>query len=228
MEKRAKTALGWNVKRRILFVNLALAGITVLITVLTPSHPLRGKRDRWTKLATERTPTHISKELVKIYGIIKPHMKTASDPEVWKISDTIARESSKHMIDPMLVLALIKVESTFQHAAVSPAGARGLMQIQPAVAKSLFHKITLHQDDVIKPFKPEYLHDPILNIKLGIFYLRDLNRKFRNIKLVLAAYNAGPTEVRNRLDNELEVSDEYAVKVLSTYHIYRKAKSPMF
>ena len=228
MEKRDKTALWWTVKRRTLFVSLALAGITVLITVLTPSHPLRGKRDRWTQLAVERVPTQVSKELVKIYGIIKSQLPTASDREVWKISDTISKESSKHKIDPMLVLAVIEVESKFQHAAVSPAGARGLMQIQPAVAKSLFHRITLHQDNVIKPFKPEYLHDPIFNIKLGIFYLKDLNRKFRNIKLVLAAYNAGPTEIRNRLDNEIEVSDEYAAKVLSTYQIYRKAKPPMF
>jgi len=228
MEKRGKIALFWTVERRTLFVSLALAGITVIITVLTPSHPFRGKRDRWTKLLLQRAPTQEFKELVKIYSIIKSHMATISEREVWNISETISKESSKHKIDPMLVLALIKVESKFQHAAVSPDGARGLMQIQPAVAKSLLHRISLDQNDLGTIFKPEHLYDPIFNIKLGVFYLKDLNRRFRNVNLALAAYNLGPTEIHHRLENEIEVSDEYAGKVLSTYQIYRRAKSATF
>ena len=169
-----------------------------------------------------------SKELVKIYSIVKSHRPDFSDVEAWRISEVIWEQSSKHSFDPMLVLAMIQVESGFQYAAISPAGARGMMQLLPDVAKALLEQITPEQDAKSRQFKPEHLDDPVLNIKLGVYYLHDLRKSFRNLTLALIAYNIGPTEIRNRLENNIELSDAYSTAVLTAYQNYKNTKQPIF
>jgi soluble lytic murein transglycosylase len=117
------------------------------------------------------------------------------------------------------------VESKFQYRAVSPAGARGIMQILPDVGKSLLHEIGLHRPWHSTAFRPEFLDDPVLNIKLGVYYLHDLKKSFRNLTHTLTAYNMGPTETKNRLDNDIELSDEYATLVLAAYRDYKNGKT---
>jgi soluble lytic murein transglycosylase len=130
----------------------------------------------------------------------------------------------------MLVLAVIDVESKFQYGAVSPAGARGIMQILPYVAKSLVQEIGLHQLSHSKSFRPEFLDDPVLNIKLGVYYLHDLKKSFRNLTHALTAYNMGPTETKNRLENDIDIPEEYSTLVLTAYQQYKngKIKPPTF
>jgi len=166
------------------------------------------------------------KELVKIYSIVKSNRPDISEREGWELTEVIHGECAKHNLDPMLVLALIDVESKFQYAAVSPAGARGLMQILPYVGKSLLQEIGWEDEAGWKKFQPEFLDDPVLNIKLGVHYLQDLKKSFRDLTLALTAYNLGPTETKNRLNNEIEVSDKYATAVLSTYHKYKTSDQP--
>ncbi|MGH7773032.1 MAG: lytic transglycosylase domain-containing protein [Candidatus Binatia bacterium] len=140
-----------------------------------------------------------------------------SEGLAWGIAETISGESEKHSLDPMLVLALINVESRFHQTAVSTEGARGLMQIRPLVANALAEEVELEGWEGEKS-----LDDPITNIKLGVFYLGYLKKSFRDLKLTLAAYNSGPTEINRRLEEEEELPIEFAMKVLSTYHLYRK------
>ena len=168
------------------------------------------------------------KELVKIYSIVKSHRPDVSDSEAWKIAEVILEQSSKHSFDPMLVLAMIQVESGFQYAVISPSGARGLMQLLPDVAKALLEEISPAHDAKSRPFKPESLDDPVLNIKLGVYYLHDLKKSFRTLNLALIAYNLGPTEIRNRLENKIEFSDEYSTAVLTAYQNYKNTKHPLF
>ena len=85
------------------------------------------------------------RELMKIYSIVSSHRPDITESEAWEISEVIMEESSSYGLDPMLVLAVIDVESKFQYGAVSPAGARGIMQILPYVAQSLVQKIGGHQ-----------------------------------------------------------------------------------
>ena len=77
------------------------------------------------------------KELVKVYNIVKSHRADITDSEAWRVSEVILEESLKRNLDPMLVLAVIEVESRFQYSAISPVGARGIMQIMPDTGKFL-------------------------------------------------------------------------------------------
>jgi soluble lytic murein transglycosylase-like protein len=170
------------------------------------------------------------RELMRIYSIVRSHRPDITETEAWELSEVILEESSGYGLDPMLVLAVIDVESKFQYGAVSPAGARGIMQILPYVGKSLVHKMGLHQQSPAASFRAEFLDDPVLNIKLGVYYLHDLKKSFRNLTHTLIAYNMGPTETKNRLENDIELSEEYATTVLAAYRQYKheKTKQPTF
>lgn len=167
-------------------------------------------------------------ELVKIYSIVKSYRHDIADSEAWRVSEVILEESRKRNLDPMLVLAVIEVESRFQYSAISPVGARGIMQIMPGTGKFL---TDTRADEIgVKPvvFRPESLDDPILNIRLGVYYLDDLRKQFRNLNLALLAYNIGPSEIQTRLENNEQVSDEYAVLVRDAYKRISKGRPATF
>jgi soluble lytic murein transglycosylase len=168
------------------------------------------------------------RELVTIYSIVKSNRPSIADKEAWKLSAAIHDESAKRDLDPMLVLAVIKVESGFHHRALSPMGARGIMQIMPETGKYLSEE--LYRVDGFEPrdFIADHLDDPVLNIKLGVYYLDGLKKQFRSLSLALLAYNLGPGEIQNRLANNLHFSDQYAAVVLDAYREYKKAQTRVF
>ena len=97
--------------------------------------------------------------------------------ELHRYADTISRAARSQGIDVSLVRAVIHAESAFNPRAVSPKGARGLMQLMPATARSLGVKNSFSPDE---------------NIIGGTRYLAGLLRKYQgNITYALAAYNAG-------------------------------------
>ena len=200
----------------------ALAGV-LLGAVLLPSHPLRGGNGHWVELF-EHQEKKESYDLLKIYSVLRTYRMDLRETQAWHISQTILGESLKHALDPLLVLAVINVESHFRHAAVSPKGARGLMQLRPFVATALAQEIGLGLDSKTQTFDPESLDDPILNIKLGVFYLQDLKNRFQDVRLALTAYNWGPTEIKTRLDKNDAIPEEYASKVLSKYRRFRRVQ----
>lgn len=198
-----------------------LALLCLLAVLLVPTHPLReGSGHRVEQV--DGSSGKQNHELFRIYSVIKSHRMDLQDASAWAISEAILTESIRHSLDPLLILAVIKVESRFQHTAVSNMGARGLMQIRPLVANALANEVDLGDKFASGELDPEALDDPILNIKLGVFYLQHLKRRFRDLKLALTAYNWGPTEIDNRLSMEEAVPLEYAIKVLSAYQSYRR------
>jgi soluble lytic murein transglycosylase-like protein len=90
--------------------------------------------------------------------------------------EIISAVSEAHGVDPLLVRALIQVESNYQTRARSPKGAMGLMQLMPSTARVY---------RVRNPF------DPRTNIEAGIKHLKSLIDRFGRVELGLAAYNAG-------------------------------------
>ena len=94
--------------------------------------------------------------------------------------DIIASVSAAHGVDPMLVRALIQVESGYRPRARSSKGAMGLMQLMPSTARAY---------KVRNPFEPK------ANIEGGIRHLKSLIDRF-GVEIALAAYNAGEGAVR--------------------------------
>jgi soluble lytic murein transglycosylase-like protein len=169
------------------------------------------------------------RELVKIFSIVEANRPDLLEREAWELAEVILTESSKYKLDPILILAVIDVESKFQFGAISPAGARGIMQIMPATGKFLVKTVReLAQEIKAEQFTPEHLDNPIVNIKLGTYYLHDLRKSFQNVNKALIAYNLGPTELRIRMDNQIEYTDEYANAVLTAYQKFKKIKLPTF
>jgi len=105
----------------------------------------------------------------------------------------IAQESWRAGYDPLMILAIIEVESSFEDDAVSPKGARGLMQIRPNTLKFLTKR------EGIRLTSDEIEADPALRVRLGIRYLRALHDRFKNLDKALMAYNAGPLRLRQAL-----------------------------
>lgn len=198
---------------------MRLAILVFFFFLLLPSHPSNGERGHWIEQVKHPLAKGDS-EILMVYSVVKSQKNDLSDAWVWDVATTILEESYRYSLDPLLVLAVINVESGFQNWSVSTEGARGLMQIRPIVANALakeleaIDSLTLHQ--------PLNLYDPVFNIKLGVYYLGSLKENFRDLKLALTAYNWGPTEVKNRLQEDEVLPLAYALKVLSTYQSYRK------
>jgi transglycosylase-like protein with SLT domain len=92
----------------------------------------------------------------------------------------IASAAEAHGVDPILVQALIQVESNYEPRAKSSKGAMGLMQLMPAVAKE---------------YNVRNAYDPVANIDAGVRKLRSLIDRLKSTELALAAYNAGEAAV---------------------------------
>ncbi len=96
------------------------------------------------------------------------------------IDALIGANAATYSIDPALVRSIVEAESGFNPRATSPAGARGLMQLMPETAQSL---------GVVDAY------DPAENLRGGTRYLRGLLDRFGDVRLAVAAYNAGPAAV---------------------------------
>jgi len=96
------------------------------------------------------------------------------------VSAMVERSAKAHSIDPLLIHSVIQVESNYNAHAVSNKGAQGLMQLTPPTARML---------GVSDSF------DPQQNIEAGVRYLKQLKDLYKDDRLALAAYNAGPGAV---------------------------------
>lgn len=98
-----------------------------------------------------------------------------------KLSALVRTASSANAVDPKLVFSVIDAESHGDPSAVSRVGAQGLMQLMPGTA-AMYR--------VMNPF------DPSQNVDAGTRYLHDLLHRYKgNVRLAVAAYNAGPGAV---------------------------------
>jgi hypothetical protein len=116
-----------------------------------------------------------------------------------KIARTIVTEAMAARIDPLLVLALIHVESSFDPRARSGAGARGLMQLREPTLRRELARAGLPQVDV---------RDPTVNVVAGVRYLRRLLDAFGREEVALMAYNAGPNRILGYL-REGEIPERF-------------------
>ena len=133
----------------------------------------------------------------------------------------VAGHAKNYDLDPALLAAVIYRESKFDADAVSDSGAVGLMQLLPETAKGIA------QYTGGAKFRVDDLYDPELNVRYGSFYLRRLLRKYGDVELALAAYNAGQANVDEWIGKGGEIAfaetREYVDDVLELREIYREA-----
>ncbi|UCD11452.1 MAG: tRNA (adenosine(37)-N6)-dimethylallyltransferase MiaA [Nitrospinaceae bacterium] len=152
-------------------------------------------------------------------------------------SEIIEQRAKDHGIDPFFVKSLIRQESLFDPRALSPAGARGLMQIMPETGRRVHGKTSAST-----PYSAEILFDPETNIDLGIQYLNHLMEKFGDEKAhVLISYNAGPHVLKKWLKRFAAIDDpdmfiesipypetrKYVKRVMGNYGVYKMLYSPV-
>ena len=128
--------------------------------------------------------------------------------DVNKYDYLITKAADKFKLDSALIKAIIKAESNFNHRAVSPVGAQGLMQLMPATASSLKVEDSFH---------------PEKNIEGGARYLRYLINTYKgDLTLALAAYNAGEKAVAKYNYNvpPYRETQNYVKRVMSFYKSY--------
>jgi len=130
-----------------------------------------------------------------------------------QLSPLIRRQASKLNVDPALVLAVIHAESFYDKDAVSRVGAVGLMQLMPKTAERFG---VLNRNNALQ------------NIRGGVLYLRHLLKLFDyDIRLVLAAYNAGESAVE-KYGNQIPPypeTQQYVKKVIAYYQQYLSEKN---
>lgn len=126
-----------------------------------------------------------------------------------ELEQAVSRAAQQHHVQPALLLAVMKAESSFNPIAVSKAGAVGLMQLIPETA--IRHGV-------------RNLYDANDNITGGAKHLRYLLDRFHgNIRLALAAYNAGERRVdRYGQIPPYKETQDYVKRVLVYYRSYKK------
>ena len=124
-------------------------------------------------------------------------------------SDIVYPISTEYEVDWRLVAAVIQAESNFDPDAVSPVGARGLMQLMPETAAD--YGVTLKN-----------IHDPEANIEAGVRHLKRLSRIYDgDIPLIAAAYNAGQgTVAKFEGIPPFEETRTYVERVVSYYNSF--------
>ena len=128
--------------------------------------------------------------------------------DVNKYDYLITNAANKFKLDSALIKAVIKAESNFNHRAVSPVGAQGLMQLMPKTASDLKVEDSFH---------------PEKNIEGGARYLRYLLNTYNgDLTLALAAYNAGERAVAKYNYNvpPYRETQNYVKRVFSFYKSY--------
>ena len=131
-------------------------------------------------------------------------------------------------IDPYLALAIMREESLYQADVVSPASARGLMQLMPYTGKRVAKIIGLKLKDEKDLFNPK------INIQLGTSYLGQISKRFGEVIQIAGSYNAGPGRMKEWLkrfpDRDLDEFVEsipyietrnYVKRVFRTHQLYK-------
>ena len=105
--------------------------------------------------------------------------------------DHLETHAAEAGLDPFLVAALIRQESTWETRARSRVGALGLMQVMPATGRQIARTLK------VRGWHPDQLYEPAVNLRFGTWYLSQSLRQYGgDLSRALAAYNAGGTRIR--------------------------------
>ena len=147
----------------------------------------------------------------EILAVLERHQTGLANVTKEELAEVIYEEATRYNHDPKFILAVIAIESEFHNWSVSEKGAKGLMQIMPYVAQSIAQELGIEWSGDRTLFKP------ILNIRLGIYYLSRLLLDFDDLELAVTAYNYGPTYVKGLIERKERVPLHYYRRLLTVY-----------
>ena len=145
----------------------------------------------------------------------------ASIEETVKLSNIIIEQSKLYGYDPLLIIAIIQVESQFRTTASGknkegePSGAIGLMQIKPSTVKSVAMKLGME-------LSHQNLMDAETNVSWGLTYLTRLLLYFGDIRTAIIAYNIGIGKVEAKLSRGEILPRQYHQQVMNLYSTIQK------
>ena len=147
-----------------------------------------------------------------ILAMVREHRQAVEDTDRRDLADAIYEESLAEDVDPLLVASIVAHESSFRHRVVSRAGAVGLMQLRPWVARDLAQRRDIEWAGV------ETLRDPDANLRLGILYYKELVARFDgDERMALTAYNYGPSRVSRQVRRGTYRGSSYADNIIALY-----------
>jgi len=141
---------------------------------------------------------------------------------IFDLSEIVYDNSTQFGYDPLLLLAVIKVESVFDTKALgrfrsgTESGAVGLMQLKFETACEVAHQLNM------KNLTRNDLFRPDINIVLGTAYLTRMISAFKSFKLGILAYNQGPATVNRHITENTPLESRYYRKVLAAYYDLKK------
>lgn len=155
----------------------------------------------------------------RVMGILNQEATALSAVGRSTLATAVTTLAAQYAIDPLLIVAIIHVESNFQPQARSGVGAIGLMQVREIVVRDVAAALALNPARA-----PFLLRDVTHNVRIGIHYFSTLLQRFdRNLVKSLLAYNQGPTLIARRYGRGLVAPTGYAAKVLQVYQRYRRS-----
>jgi soluble lytic murein transglycosylase-like protein len=162
--------------------------------VLLPSpvgHPVRPR---------QVAPPSIPRPLDPLAAHVLEQMPSLGVKSASDLAIAVRSESAAAGLDPVLVMAVIEVESGWQPAAVSERGARGLMQLR---------RLAIETEERAAGLAPGDVLDPIHNVRMGVRYLARMVATFEDVDLGLLAYNVGPTRALSLLVAVEDIPEAY-------------------
>jgi len=151
------------------------------------------------------------KAIEEITAVLERQGTVLKNMKLEDLATVIYEEATRYNHDPKFILAMIAAESSFKNSSVSERGAKGLMQLMPCVAEAIAQELGMEWTG------DHNLFDPVINVKLGIYYLSRLTSDFKNPGLALTAYNYGPSYTRSLVERRQRVPLHYYRKVLAFY-----------
>jgi soluble lytic murein transglycosylase-like protein len=197
-------------RRVVVFLSFVLGLVSGLWWVPPAAADIYVYRDSKGTVHYTNVPT---RPVYRPFLLLRPYVRGLRGKESAAFDRLIAEACRRHGVEFALVKAVIKGESAFDPAALSPAGARGLMQLMPDTAA--LHGVA-------------NMHAPQENIEGGVRHLRMLLNRFRgNLTLTLAAYNAGAEAVaRYNGVPPYKETQEYVQRVLRYREAYQRNTVP--
>lgn len=205
-------------------VQFCFSSLLLALPVLAADGPVAPAADDNVRIdvRADRRSGRLVRRVTVESKVIEPNAANAPDPAPAKpsavslplaanpkINAAVEQAARQYDLDPLLVHAVIQVESAYNQYAISHAGAQGLMQLMPATARSLGVRNSFDVEE---------------NIRAGVRHLKELKDTYKDDRLALAAYNAGAGAVNKyQWIPPYPETQEYVYKVGKKYGEARRA-----